>query len=49
MKVCMQAWQQFRDDWASEREYLTLVSFDWWMGRGLLEEFSVRDECIACC
>jgi hypothetical protein len=38
----MQARQQFRDDWASEREYLTLAFFDLWMGRGLLEEFSVR-------
>ena len=28
-------------DWASEREYLTVIFFDLWMGRGLLEEFSV--------
>ena len=42
MKIATLARQQFRDDWASEREYLVHVFFDLWAGRGLLEEFSVR-------
>ena len=45
MKVCMQergSSSATIADWASEREYLTLVFFDLWMGRGLLEEFSLR-------
>ena len=42
MKIAAMARQQFRDDWAFEREYLVLIFFNLWAGRGPLEEFSVR-------
>ena len=42
MKLVSMSRAHFGNDWALEREYLSLIFFDLWLGRGILEGFSVR-------